>query len=285
MKIGFNLLLWTGHVDDSHLPQMAALKQAGYDGVEIPMFGGDTAHYQRLGRQIRDLGLQSTAITIIPDAEHNPLSDNPAHRQKAVDWLAGATEWADALGSPILCGPFHQPLGLFTGEAPTDTEKGRLAEVHRKAAETAAKHGIPVVVEYLNRFEAYILNTMADALAHAARVDHPNFGVMHDTFHANLEEKDPVGIVYQAAPKLRHVHISENDRGTPGRGHIPFAAHFKALRAVNYDGWCVIEAFGRALPALAAATRVWRDFSPPEQVYREGIRLIRDGWAAADSPR
>ena len=126
-----------------------------------------------------------------------------------------------------------------------------------------------------------MMTTMADALAHAARVDHPNFGVMHDTFHANIEEKDPVGIVYQAAPKLRHVHISENDRGTPGRGHISFGPHFKALRAVDYDGWCVIEAFGRALPALAAATRVWRDFSPPAQVYEEGIKLIRDGWAAA----
>ncbi len=282
MKAGFNLLLWTSHVDDSHLRHVEALKAAGYDGVEVPMFGGDTPHYQRLGRQIRDLGLAATAITIIPDAAHNPLSDSPAHRRAAVDHLAAATEWAAALGSPILCGPIHQPLGLFTGEAPTETEKARLAEVHHAAAETASRHGMPLVMEYLNRFEAYIVNTMADALAHAARVDHPNFGVMHDTFHANLEEKDPVGIIFQAAPKLLHVHISENDRGTPGRGHVPFAAHFKALRAVGYDGWLTIEAFGRALPALAAATRVWRDFSPdPAQVYTEGIRLIRDGWAAA----
>src|SRR5271165_5287963 len=72
----------------------------------------------------------------------------------------------------------------------------------------------------------------------------------------------------QAAPKLRHVHISENDRGTPGRGHVPFGQHFKALRSIGYDDWLVIEAFGRALPSLAAATRVWRDFSPsPEHVY------------------
>ena len=282
MKIGFNLLLWTSHVDESHLQHIEALKVAGYDGVEVPMFGGDVAHYRWLGQKIRDLGLGVTAITIIPDAAHNPLSENAAHRQAAVDHLAAATEWAVALGSPILCGPIHQPLGLFTGEAPTDTERGRLAEVHHKAAHTAGQAGIPLVMEYLNRFEAYIVNTMADALAHAKRVDHPNFGVMHDTYHANIEEKDPVGIVYQAAPKLRHVHISENDRGTPGRGHIPFGSHFKALRAVGYDGWLTIEAFGRALPDLAAATRVWRDFYPnPEQVYQEGIRLIRDGWDAA----
>ncbi len=281
MKIGFNLLLWTGHVDESHLPHMRALKAAGYDGVEIPMFGGDLAHYQTLGRQIRELGLEATAITIIPDADHHPLSEDAATRRKAVDWLKAASDWAAALGSPLLCGPIHQPLGLFTGEAPTDLEKGRLVEVHRAVAEHAATLGLPIVMEYLNRFEAYVMTTMADALAHAARVDHPNFGVMHDTFHANIEEKDPVGIIAAAAPKLRHVHISENDRGTPGRGHIAFASHFKALRAIGYDGWLTIEAFGRALPALAAATRVWRDFSPPEQVYGEGIKLIRDGWAAA----
>jgi D-psicose/D-tagatose/L-ribulose 3-epimerase len=282
MKVGFNLLLWTGHVDESHLPQIEALKAAGYDGVEVPMFGGDTAHYQRLGRQIADCGLDVTCITIMPDPEHNPISADAAHRRNAQEWLAKTAEWAQALGSPLLCGPVHQPLGLFSGEAPTEDEKARLVEVHHAAAETCASHGIPLVVEYLNRFEAYILTTMADLLAHVARVGHPNFGVMHDTFHANIEEKDPVGIIYQAAPKLRHVHISENDRGTPGRGHVPFAAHFKALRAVGYDGWLTIEAFGRALPALAAATRVWRDFAPnPEQVYLEGVKLIRDGWAAA----
>jgi D-psicose/D-tagatose/L-ribulose 3-epimerase len=129
-----------------------------------------------------------------------------------------------------------------------------------------------------------MMTTMADALAHAERVGHPHFRVMHDTFHANIEEKDPVGVIAEAAPYLAHVHISENDRGTPGRGHLPWPAIFKAIRATGYDGWLTIEAFGRALPALAAATRVWRDFFPSkEQVYTEGIRHIRDGWVAAAS--
>jgi D-psicose/D-tagatose/L-ribulose 3-epimerase len=119
---------------------------------------------------------------------------------------------------------------------------------------------------------------MADALAHAARVDHANFGVMHDTFHANIEEADPIGVIAQSLPFLRHIHISENTRGTPGRGHLPWPAIFAAIRATGYDGWLTIEAFGRALPGLAAATRVWRDLSAsPEQVYTEGQALIREG--------
>ena len=79
-----------------------------------------------------------------------------------------------------------------------------------------------------------------------------------------------------------HVHISENDRGTPGKGHVPWEATYKALRVAKYDGWLTIEAFGRALPALAAATRVWRDFFPSrESVYLEGLKQMKAGWARA----
>ena len=52
-----------------------------------------------------------------------------------------------------------------------------------------------------------------------------------------------------------HVHISENDRGTPGTGHVHWDETFAALHKVKYDGWLTIEAFGRALPDLAAATQ------------------------------
>ena len=78
------------------------------------------------------------------------------------------------------------------------------------------------------------------------------------------------------------MHFSENDRGTPGKGHVPWAATIRKLKHGGYDGWCVIGAFGRALPALAAATRVWRDFFPNrEEVYRFGHDFLREEWAKA----
>ncbi|MHC4249103.1 MAG: sugar phosphate isomerase/epimerase family protein [Planctomycetota bacterium] len=108
---------------------------------------------------------------------------------------------------------------------------------------------------------------------------------MYDTFHANLEEKDPVGCIAEHIGAIRHVHVSENDRGTPGRGHVPWADTFRALREGGYDGWLTIEAFGRTLPELAATTCVWRDLSgSAEEVYSEGFRLIRDQWEAAGLP-
>ena len=138
-----------------------------------------------------------------------------------------------------------------------------------------------LAIEPLNRFECYFLNTMAETKAYVQRVGHPSFGALYDTFHANIEEKDPIGVIGATADVIRHVHISENDRGTPGRGHIDFAATVRALRAAGYDGWLTIEAFGSALPALAAATKVWRAFFPdPEEVYRVGFKTIQNAWAA-----
>ena len=282
MKAGFNMLLWTGHVTEEDFPRLEMLKKAGFDGVEIPLFGGDVPHFEKVGKAIKDNGLGCTSVTVIPDEEHNPISADAAHRKGGLEHLKWAVDCSEALGSEILCGPFYQPLGVFSGTAPSEEEKQRAAEVHRQAADYAAKAGVTLAVEYLNRFECYFLNTMAATADFVKRVDKPNYGVLFDTFHAHIEEKDPVGCIGPNIDIIKHVHISENDRGTPGKGHVNWAGTFKALRSAGYDGWLMIEAFGRALPDLAAATRVWRDLSTsPEEVYTEGLKLIKEQWQAA----
>jgi D-psicose/D-tagatose/L-ribulose 3-epimerase len=279
MKVGFNMLLWTGHVTEDDFPRLELLKKAGFDGVEIPLFGGDVAHFEMVGQAIKDNGLGCTSVTVIPDEEHNPVSADAGHRKGGLEHLKWAIECSEALGSDILCGPFYQPLGVFTGQPPTKEEKERAAKVHQQAADIAAKANLTLAVEYLNRFECYFLNTMADTADFVRRVNKPNYGVLFDTFHANIEEKDPVGCIGPYVEMVKHVHISENDRGTPGKGHVDWPGTFEALRSGGYDDWLVIEAFGRALPDLAAATRVWRDFFPsPDEVYTEGLKLIKKQW-------
>ncbi|MHC5053534.1 MAG: sugar phosphate isomerase/epimerase family protein [Planctomycetota bacterium] len=285
MKIGFNMLLWTPFVTEEHFHLFEPLKATGYDGVELDIFEGTPEHYAKVARALDDIGLERTGVTIMPNEKHNPLSPDAALRRAAADHMKWAIECAAALGVRVLAGPFYQPLGKFSGRGPTEDEKERAAEAHREAADVAAGAGIALCVEPLNRFECYFLNTIADAAAHAMRVDRPNFGIMYDTFHANLEERDPVGCIAEHIDMIRHVHVSENDRGTPGRGHVPWAEIFRALRKGGYDGWLTIEAFGRTLPELAATTCVWRDLSgSAEEVYTEGFRLISDQWEAAGSP-
>ena len=237
-------------------------------------------HYAWLGGKIADEGLPATAVGVMPGEATASISDDPAARQAGaahLDWLLGC---ADALGAEALCGPFHQPLGVFTGRGPTEDELGRLVEAHQAMADRAPE--LTLAVEPLNRFECYVLTTDAQAAAHVATVGRPNFGYLYDTFHANIEERDPVGSLI--ARRSGRSATSISPRTTAARrapGHIDHAAAIRAAKAAGYDGWFTIEAFGQALPDLAAATRVWRPlFDSEDEVVKAGARVIRDGWAS-----
>jgi D-psicose/D-tagatose/L-ribulose 3-epimerase len=279
VKLGFNLLLWTIHATDDHLGIMQKLKDTGYDGVEIPIFMGDPAHFRAIGARIADMGLQATGIGVMPGGGKSAISADPKEREAGLDHLKWLVDCTEALGGKLVSGPFHQPLGEFSGLPPTETEKAHLAEVHKRAARYAASAGIDMAVEPLNRFECYILNTAAGAADLVARVEEPNYGYLYDTFHFNIEENSVAGVIEPTAHAIKHVHISENNRGVPGSGHIDFDAVFRALRKVGYDDWMTVEAFGSALPDLAAATKIWRPlFDSPEAVYEGAYRLMRKGW-------
>jgi D-psicose/D-tagatose/L-ribulose 3-epimerase len=281
MKTGMNLLLWTTHVTAEHFPILEKLKKAGFDGVELPLFEGDDDHYKMLRKELDKQGLACTTVALMTP-EANPISPEAALREAAVERFRRIIGWTHILGAEIMAGPFHSPLGVFSGTGPSEDEKKRAAEVFSKAAEEAKKARLTLAIEYLNRFECYFLTTAADTRAMVKRVNHPNFRMMYDTFHANIEEKNISDAIAAVADSFVHVHISENDRGTPGTGHVHWDETFRALRKANYDNWLVIEAFGRALPALAAATRVWRDLFPTaEQVYTQGLRFMKENWAAA----
>jgi len=280
MKTGMNLLLWSTHVTEEHFPVLARLKEVGFDGVEVPLFEGDAAHYKKVRKALDNLGLGCTTVTCV-GPEANPISPDPAIRKAAVAQHKWAIEMTATLGGEIMAGPFHSPLAVFTGGGPTEDGKKRAADVLRQAAEEAKRANVTLAIEYLNRFECYFLTTAAEAHALVQRVAHPNFRMMYDTFHAHIEEKNPAQAIATAADSMVHVHISENDRGTPGTGQVNWKDTFPALHKAKYDGWLVIEAFGRALPALAAATKVWRDLFPsPDEVYTQGLRFMKERWQA-----
>jgi D-psicose/D-tagatose/L-ribulose 3-epimerase len=280
MKTGMNLLLWTTHVTEEHFPLLGKLKQTGFDGVELPLFEGDANHYKKIAAELKKQGLGCTAVTVV-GPEANPISPDASIRKAAVERHKWAIEMTAILGGTHLCGPYHSPLAVFSGAGPTEDERKRAADTLRESADIAQQHNVMLAIEYLNRFECYFLTTCAQAKDLVQRVNHPSFRTMYDTFHANIEEKDPTSAIKGLAPHFVHVHISENDRGTPGTGMVHWDESFKALREVKYDGWLVIEAFGRALPALAAATKVWRDLFPsPEEVYTKGLKFMKEKWAA-----
>jgi len=282
MKTGFNLLLWTAHVTAEHTPILKSIKKAGYDSVEVPIFEGEVDHYARLGELLDGLGLERSVVGVLGPSGKNPLSPDKVARDAAVAYTKQVIDCSAALGAKIIAGPMHSEIGYFTGEGANAAERKRGVSFHRRVGDHAAKKDMRFAIEALNRFECYFLNTMAQLADYLDEVDHPAIKGMYDTFHANIEEKDPVAAIKDIKRHMIHVHISENDRGTPGKGHVPWTATYKALRKAKYEGYLTIEAFGRALPALAAATRVWRDFFPNrEEVYLKGLNNIKQGWAKA----
>lgn len=281
MQIGMCMLLWTTHVTAEHGALLRDIKATGFDGVEIPIFAGTTDHYAQLGALLDEIGLARTAIAAMGDPAMNLIGDDAA-RAAGLAHMRHVIDCTHALGATTVSGPLHSTLGHFSGAGPTAEEIARSVSVQRAIGDHAAARGVTVGLEALNRFECYLVNTMQALSDHLDAIGHPNIRAMYDTFHCNIEEADPIAAFSAHVRHICHVHISENDRGVPGRGNIPWAETFAAIKGSGYDGWLTIEAFGRGLPDLAAATRVWRDFAEsPEAVYRDGFAHIRRGWAAA----
>jgi D-psicose/D-tagatose/L-ribulose 3-epimerase len=282
MKIGMCMFLWTTNVSRKHEALLKDIKATGFDGVEIPIFEGTPDGYERLGDMLERIGLERTAVSAMGDPTMNLISADAATRKAGIEYMKWAIDCASALGADRLSGPLHSTLGQFSGTGPTAAEKKRSVSSQRAIGDHAGKKGVTIGLEALNRFECYLMNTMADLSEHIDAIGHPNIRAMYDTFHANIEETDPIGAYTENRGNVVHIHISENDRGVPGRGNIPWQETFAAIRKSGYDDWLTIEAFGRSLKDLAAATKVWRDFAEnPEAVYREGFVHIRDGWKNA----
>lgn len=278
MKIGMNLLLWTTDVDENLYPILEQLKEAGFDGVEVPIGDERAENYAALGKEIKELEMGCTCVTsIFEDA--NPASTDPVIRSRAVEQMKWRIDMAEALGAEIICGPFHSAFAYFTGKPPTSDERKYSAEVMRQAAEYAGRSGIVLTPEALNRFECYLYNTMSDISQLVTEVDHPNMRMIFDSHHAHIEEKNSGKAILDHADLIHHVHISENDRGTPGNGQVQWDAIFASLHKICYDGWLTIEAFSRNKPEFASGINVWRNFQPSiDEVFRDGCQFIKSMW-------
>jgi D-psicose/D-tagatose/L-ribulose 3-epimerase len=275
MKFGMNLLLWSGELNDDVLPVLDSLKKMGYDGVELPLFNYDL-DYATWAKRLDELKLERTAVTVRTE-EDNPISSDASIRARAVEANKRALDCCAAVGATHLVGPFHSALGVFSGQGPTEDEWNWAVDSMRQVAEHAAMVDVMLGVEYLNRFETYLLNCAADTVRFIKEVNHDNCRMMYDTFHANIEEKNIADAIGQCASYTVHVHISENDRSTPGAGNVDWETTFDSLKEVGYDGWLTVEAFGLALPELAAATKIWRRmYDNEEQLAWDGLEFMKN---------
>lgn len=277
--IGFNVLAWSAVMSEKLNPITDRLKHIGYDGIECFIDNQKVAAYRQFGDHLTQLGLQRTCVTVVgPD--QNPVSESASVREQALIFLKEAIDRAQAMGATVICGPIHSAFATFSRREPQPDEYAYSAEVLHAAGDYAQQANIILAPEALNRFECYLCNTMSQLLELVNRADHPNVRAMFDTHHANMEEKRFPEAIRTIAPVLAHVHISENDRGTPGDGHIPWDDTFRTLAELDYPGWMTIEAFTRNDVDFANSINVWREYNDPWNIAENGLTFIKAMQAA-----
>jgi D-psicose/D-tagatose/L-ribulose 3-epimerase len=284
IKYGVTGYLWSAAYDNSIEEALPRLKQNGFDGIEIPLFRGAGFPAARIQKAAEAQELKCNVGTVLVDGL-SLITEDSGLRRKTVEHLKQLIVIAGDLNARIMAGPVYSPVGFLTGRRRTEDQWKWAVESYCSLADTLAANRVTLAIEPLNRFETFFLNTAADAARLASEVNHPNVGILFDTFHANIEEKDVAEAFSTVGAHLKYVHTSENDRGIPGSGHVDWLSVFTRLRDLNYSGWLTIEGFGFALGDLSAAASIWRDIETnPESIAFDGIRFLKEMTATWAEP-
>ncbi len=205
-------------------------------------------------------------------------SENPQVRAAAFEYLHHCVDFAQAVGSPHVAGPMYAATGLtrMLSSAERDAQRERAVSGLRQVADRASAMGVGLAIEPLNRFETDLVNTVEQGVELCRMIDRPNVGLMLDTFHMNIEEKNLGDAVRSAGELVFHVQVSENDRGTPGTGHIPWQEVFSALSEIEYRGWISVESFLPTVQEIARAVSLWRPVANSmDELARDALEFLR----------
>lgn len=271
-KYAMNLLLWGTAINEELFPVLEQIKAIGYEGVEVPIFDVNPKNWQTWRTKLDELALGRIAVTIC-GSEFNQISPDPQMRAATLERNKRVIDCAVVLGADLLTGPFHSALSHFTGKPATPEEWNWAVENLYQLSEYAEKQGVTLGLEYLNRFESYLVSCADELLKLVESVGHPSCKVMFDTFHANIEEKNLGDAIRKLSKHLVHVQVSENDRSIVGQGNVNWQDVFATLKEINYQGWVSVEAFSEKL----AVANIWRQmFENEEVLMQESLKFLKN---------
>ena len=275
MKLGVSAFAWAGKIEPWLLDLLPAIRDLGMDGFEIPMFDPALLPAVQIRTAFEQSGLECTVCAILP-ARINPISPDAGVREIALRHLKQCVETTASLGAKLLAGPLYAPIGYFTGHRPKANEWQWAIEAFQMLGDTLDACDVTIAIEPVNRSETFFLRTAKEALALCQTVGHPRVGVTIDTFHANIEEKNPAAAVLSLRDRLRHMHISENDRSLLGQGHVDFPGIVDALRAIGYQGYLMIEGFGFLPEVKDGPGTLWAECNvSPMDIASQGAAYLR----------
>jgi sugar phosphate isomerase/epimerase len=253
----------------------ARLARLGFDGIELR---GEPTVYDRphLRPLLDEYRLAVTSICGMypgPDALRDLSHPRSAERQAAIDYVRSCIDLAHDVGAGVVI-VTPNPVGKTRPLAAPSDEWSWALEAVRRAAEAAEGSGVRLAIEPINRYETYLINSLAQGLTFVRAVGHPQVAVMLDTFHANIEDPDIADAARAAGALLAHVHVADSNRQGVGRGHIDFLRLLHALIEIGYQGALALE----PLPPLANPydAMAGQGGGPvAEQFAQESLALLR----------
>jgi D-psicose/D-tagatose/L-ribulose 3-epimerase len=277
IKYGLNTFTWVSPFKTKDLGLLDKAKDMGFDQVEIPVEGMADLDYAEAAKAFKRTGLIcSTCAAMGPDRD--PTHEDERKQRGGVEYLKHLVDATAQMGGRICGGPIYASVGRTwqAGDAQRKQDLARCTKNLKEVARYAQSKGIVFAVEPLNRFETSFVNLASQAVELVEMIDSPAVKIMLDTFHMNVEEKDLGKAIELAGPYLVHFHSNENDRGTPGTGHVPWQSVAAALKKVNYDGAMVIESFTTTVKEIARAAAIWRPPAPSQdELASEGMKFLR----------
>ena len=276
--IGVSTWLWTSPLADADLDSLVPrISGWGFDIIELPIEQPGDWDPARTAELTAAAGLGTTTCAVMtPDRDLTTTDRATTAATQA--YLRRCIEMAAAVGSPVVAGPIYAPVARLWQLGPDDRKQtiARLVEALRSVADHADRHQVHLALEPLNRYETSLINTVEQAMEVVDGVGSPALGVLLDTFHMNIEEKDPAAATRLAAGHIAHVQACGTDRGTPGADQFGWDRFAKALAAAAYAGPICIESFTAHNAAIARAASIWRPLAPTQDALAvDGLAFLR----------
>ena len=277
IPLGLSTFVLASPFSDADLGLFGKVKSFGYEQVEVCIEDPGRLTASAVAKAAAEEGL-SVLVCGAFGPDRDISHEDEQRRRGGTGYLRHCVDFAAAVGSTLVSGPMYAPTGQarLLDAGARAAQWARATESLAQVAEHARAANVRLAVEPLNRFETDLVNTVEQGIRLCADVGADNVGLLLDTFHMNIEEKSLPAAITTAGPRVFHFQASENDRGTPGSGHIAWEEIVAALRGIDYAGSVVVESFLPTVKEIARAVSLWRPVAESmDALASDSVRFLR----------